>query len=424
MYGQVKTAHYFLETGFSDLFPNSNGYSDNGHIPLYPLYLACLFKFFGLKLWVAHLSVWPFLLGLIYQLKKISSRFLSPVAAAVVQALLFFTPAFVTQNLYFSAEIAFVFAALWLLNSVLEGHSSHIFISSVFLSLLNLRGISVCVTLLFYFVYVRKEKRAWLIFAGMIGWGVGVWVHYRITGWLFAGDQVKEFREVTTATGFLKNMLISVWKLLDLGALFGWVAVIGIAIRTRKITTSLSLLFVLTLSVMAVCWPTTNPISNRYFLLTYVLLLPAFVEAVQVLPVRRAMLISAAFALVLFSNNGVTYPERYGNAWDCSLKSYSYFGLRQQLDDFVHHHQIDPRRVAAGFQLYFNDRYYKMNNTDREYALLSDTELPSADFVAESNICNNYNEQRQWFLEERYELLREFNSGAVYIHLYRKKIRP
>lgn len=420
MYGQVKTADYFLETNFSNLFPNGNTFSDNGHFPLYPIYLALLFKFFGFKLWIAHLSVLPFLLGVLWQLQRFCTRFLSAGKTFLVMLLTLFHPAFITQSIYFSSEIALVFFSLLLINAFLYERASHIAVAAVFICLFNLRGISLCLVLFIYFLIGKKNKNAWYLICGFFVWGVWLIVHHKITGWFITGPEIKEFRTLATAEGVVKNFLLALWKMVDLGSVFGWAAVLVIALKRKALGQPLVLLFLVSVSVILTCLPSTNPISNRYFLLSYVLLVPAFMHSVNFLDKKLPVVITICFATVLFSNNGVMYPNKYGNAWDCSLKSLPYFNLRQQLDVYMAAQKIPVKEVSAGFQLYFNDSFYLMNGTGKEYSLLSDTAMPNTEYVADSDICNNYNELRIQFLEERYSLVKTFKSGAVYINLYKK----
>lgn len=410
-----------MEHGFSDLFPNGGSYSDNGHMPLYPLYLAVLFRLLGFKLWVAHFSVLPFLLGALWQLKKLSARYLGEAHVWKVLLFTLFVPAFITQSIYFSQELALVFFSLWLVNAVLEERSSHMALAAMALCLFNLRGISLCGVLLLYYAVYKKQKNAWYLACGIFAWLAGVWLHYRATGWFFVGEEIREFRAFAGFAGMLKNAAVCLWKMLDQGAVFGWVAVGVIAFRNKKVSEPLVLLLLVLISVAGPCVLFTNPIGNRYFSLCYVLLLPAFFYALGLLQKKLSTLVAICFAVVLVSNNGVTYPNRYGNAWDCSLKSLPYFDLRKQLDEYVTKEQIPVKDVSAGFQLYFNDRYYLMNGQNRGYALLSDTEMPTTLYVADSDICNNYNAQREQFLEEHYMLLQTFCSGAVYINLYKHR---
>jgi hypothetical protein len=113
-------------------------------------------------------------------------------------------------------------------------------------------------------------------------------------------------------------------------------------------------------------------------------------------------------------------PNKYGNAWDCNLQSLNYFDVRKELDNYVAEKHISPKDVAAGFQVYFNDRYYLMTDLDKEYDLLSDTEMNENPYIADSNICNNYNAQRIDYLEKNYTLVKSFIKGSIYIRLYKR----
>jgi hypothetical protein len=127
------------------------------------------------------------------------------------------------------------------------------------------------------------------------------------------------------------------------------------------------------------------------------------------------------FCVFLIQSNWLTKPDKYGNAWDCTLQSLNYFDLRKDLDTYVLENNISTKDVAAGFQLYFNDAFYLMNNSTKEYDLLSDTDMPPNLYIADSNICNNYNAQRKEYIEKNYNLIKSFVKGSAYIHLYKKK---
>ena len=120
-------------------------------------------------------------------------------------------------------------------------------------------------------------------------------------------------------------------------------------------------------------------------------------------------------------SNWLAKPNKYGNAWDCTLQSLNYFDVRKKLDEYVATSKISPADVAAGFQLYFNDTWYLMNGINKEYALLSDTDMNTNLYIADSNICNNYNKERTTYLAENYTLVKSFAKGTIYIHHFKKK---
>lgn len=421
MYGQIKTADAFISTGFSNLIPNNEHFTDNSHFPFYTLYLALWLKLLGFHLWAAHLLVLPFVAGLFFQIKKYALRFLSEETIPWLMLLLIAFPPLMAQGIFFSTEICIVFLSLWIINAVLDGSRFSMIFSSVLLCLVNLRGLALCGILILYLVLFKKDSKVIFASAGIIVAAVWLVIHYKISGWIFENPLNGEHRQSLTATGMLKNFFICCWKLLDGGMIMGWIILSLSFFKRKKISPNYILLLLTLLATIANCLVFSNPISNRYFLLVYVLLLVSFAEAVSHFETKKMPLMFVMLILFLQTADRLVYPNRLGNAWDCRLQSFPYFRLRDELDRYVKINQIEPTDVSAGFQLYFNDKFYRMNGTDFEYALLSDTEMPRTDYVAESNICNNYNPERELFLKASYSLSREFKAGKIYIKLYKKR---
>lgn len=422
MYGQVKTANYYLETNFINLLPNGNGFTDNGHFPLYTIYLALLFKCFGFKLWVAHLSVLPFIIALLYQLQLLCRRFLSDEKTFFVLLLILVHPALVAQSIYFSSEISFVFFSLWMLNAIKDERASRMIMSSCLLCLLNLRALPFIVLVWIYFTFIKKQKSAWYLVIAVLVSFVWLFMHHNISGWFFENTENMAHRTVLGFKEMLKNLFWCAVKLTDYGSIIAFVFMMLFCFNYKKIGEPFIFILLATMGVIVFCVPLSNPVSNRYFLLVYVLVLPTFVFSVSNYSTQKMIAVFALFVLFLVQSNWLTKPNKYGNAWDCTLQSLTYFNARKDFDQYVSENKILPEDVAAGFQLYFNDQFYLMNGKNKEYNLLSDTEMPANLYVADSNICNNYNAQRKAYLEKHYEFIKSFIQGSVYIHLYKRKL--
>jgi len=420
MYGQVKTAHYYLETNFTDLFPNGNGFTDNGYFPIYTIYLAACFKVFGFKLWVAHLSVLPFIVGMLYQLQHFCKRFLPGGKTLGVLLLSLIHPAIVAQSIYFSSEICFVFLGLWMLNAVKDVRASRMALSSTLLCLLNLRALPFVVLVFIYFVFAKKQKAAWYLLSAVLISIVWLFIHFYISGWFFTNPENIGHRTISGLDQMIKNFFWCLVKFTDYANIIALVFIGLFCFTHKKISEPFVIVLLAATSIFVFCVPLSNPISNRYFLLVYVLMLSAFMFSIASFSLQRFIAASFLFILLLVQSNWLIKPDKYGNAWDCTLKSLSYFDLRKELDVYVAENNISPKEVAAGFQLYFNDAYYLMNNSTKEYDLLSDTDMPANLYVADSNICNNYNPQRKAYLEKNYTLVKSFTKGPLYIHLFKR----
>ena len=421
MYAQVKTAHYFLDTKFENLFPNQNGFIDNGYFPIYTLYLALLFKLFGFKLWIAHLSVIPFVIGVLYQLQIFSGRYLSSEKTLFVLMLLLIHPAIEAQSIYFSSEVCFVFLSLWMLNAIKDGRASHMALSSTLLCLLNFRALPFIVLVWIYFTFIKKQKSAWYLLLSVLVSIVWLFIHFKISGWFFANPENIEHRTLLGFTQMLKNFFWCLVKLTDFGDIVALVFMTSFCLNQKKISEPIMIVILAPHSVFIFSPPLSNPINNRYFLLVYVLAIPAFVFSISNYATKKMSVFSILFVLFLVQSSQFIKPNKYGNAWDCVPASLVYFDVRQELDNYVAENNIDPKDIAAGFQVYFNDAYYLMNGSTKEYDLLSDTEMNTDLYIADSNICNNYNAQRTSYLSKNYTLVKSFQKGAIYIHLFKKK---
>ncbi|MHB8258733.1 MAG: hypothetical protein ACYDCN_00185 [Bacteroidia bacterium] len=421
MYGQVKIAHYYLDTHFKHLLPNGNGFIDNGHFPLYSLYLAALFKLLGFKLWVAHVSVIPFVVGVLYQLQMFCKRFLSDGKTLVVLLLPLIHPAIAAQSIYLSSEVCFVFLGLWMLNSIKDARASHMVLSSNLMCLLNLRAIPLVILLFVYFSFVKKQKSAWYLVLSILVSMAWLFVHFYASGWFFENNENIGHRSVLGFIGMTKNLFWCFIKLTDFGNIIALIFIALFYLKQKRMDEPVTLLLLATMAVAVICVPLSNPVSNRYFLLVYVLTLPVFMYAISSFTKQKVAVICFVFILFSVQSNWLIKPNRYSNAWDCNLQSLNYFDVRKELDTYVLENHISPTDVAAGFQVYFNDGYYLMNGSNKEYDLLSDTKMNENLYIADSNICNNFNQQRDDYLATHYTLVKSFTKESIYIWLYKRK---
>jgi hypothetical protein len=308
-----------------------------------------------------------------------------------------------------------------MINSLRSVRASHIAVSSMLLCLLNLRGISLVIVLLPWFLSAKKNKESWYLLCGIFAWLVWMFTHYRMSGWLLQNPENMEHRSVVGMKTIFLNLGISVLKLFELGSFVPLILIVFINACKKHIQEPFILFLLCGIATILPGLFLSNPVSNHYFLLCYVLLIPVFIHAITQLNKRFFFGLTFLSAISLFAANWIALPVRYAKAWDCSLKSLSYFDLRRELDEYVRAHNIPPQDVAAGFQVYFNDRYYLMNDSQKEYALLSDTEMNSEPYIADSNICNNYNPQRAAYLAANYSEEITFRKGSVYITFYKRK---
>ncbi|MEQ8562303.1 MAG: hypothetical protein RID18_12400, partial [Cytophagales bacterium] len=79
-------AYHFFENGLDKTLLPDN--IDSGHIPAFGFYLAIWWKILGKTLWVSHLAILPFLLGIVWQ-SNVLIRYFIPKPYAILSLIVF-----------------------------------------------------------------------------------------------------------------------------------------------------------------------------------------------------------------------------------------------------------------------------------------------------------------------------------------------
>ena len=105
--GYSKPATYLLAHGFQSFVYPPDMVAEP---PLAHLYLATLWQLLGRELWVAHLSITLFAVGVILQVHQLARR-ISPRRAGWITLLVLLEPATLTQLLSLSPDVLLCFFA-------------------------------------------------------------------------------------------------------------------------------------------------------------------------------------------------------------------------------------------------------------------------------------------------------------------------
>jgi hypothetical protein len=100
-----KHASFYFEADFASLLLPEN--IDSGHIPFFGMYIALAWKIFGRSLLVSHLAMLPFVLGIVWQLYRVSNLFQIrfPALAVLLVAL---DPTLLAQITLVSPDVVFI----------------------------------------------------------------------------------------------------------------------------------------------------------------------------------------------------------------------------------------------------------------------------------------------------------------------------
>lgn len=435
---QLGSAHatFFFNNGFNHLLPDA---FDSGHIPAFGAYIASVWKLFGRSLIVSHLSMLPFVLGIVYQLHRLCARFIDPKYRGVASLLIMIDPTLLAQMMLVSPDVPLVFFFLMGINAALGNRKQLLCLSILLLFLVSMRGmmISVCLLLLDLYcnVYTKRQLRnvavlarrsllympALLVFIAYNYW------HYTEKGWIgFHQDSpwADSFEEVGF-TGFLYNIGILGWRILDFGRVGVWLVFFILLLIGRKHILSdkrirLLLLFFVALVVILpinMLWA-KSLLGHRYLLpiyLTFSLLCAAMLFS-PIIKGRLKIYLSMTWAFVLLSGNFWIYPQGISQGWDASLANAPYNKLRQEALVYLGSEKIDFREVKSFFPNTAPIDLIDLNSDARNF----DNYSPGAKYVFYSNL---YNQDKNVLktLAVNYKTLKHFESYGVFITIYRLK---
>jgi len=187
-------ANYYLTTNFTNLLlPND---IDSGHIPAFGIYIGLLWKIFGRSLIVSHLAMLPFIIGIVYQLKKTTDYFLESKYSGIALFLIILDPTLLSQITLVSPDIPLIFFFFFSLNSILKNNKKELLIGIIFLFLISMRGMMVAFCLLIIDLIVNINfkkphrtlpssllKRSVLYLPAFIIFILFNLYHYNVKGW-------------------------------------------------------------------------------------------------------------------------------------------------------------------------------------------------------------------------------------------------
>ena len=180
-----KIAHWYLETGFSQLTVPEN--LDAGHPPFFGMYIALAWQVFGRSLAVAHIAMLPFLGLLLWQYLRLAKRWLSDRGCIWAMALLFCEPTFLAQSSMVSSDIALVAFYLLAFNACLDDRRAVVALALPLMAAMSFRGIMM-VPLLFatevliaWFSGARKPNwlKIWPYLPVALLTATWLWIHLK-----------------------------------------------------------------------------------------------------------------------------------------------------------------------------------------------------------------------------------------------------
>ena len=226
-----RQAFWYLNYGFKLIAPEG---MDSGHPPVMGLMLAGLWKIFGIHLWVGHLAMLPFSIGLVWQFYRFNSYFIKSNRVFAALLLVLADTSILTQMIILTGDIITLFFFFLSINTILYHKRVLLSITLIFLAISSSRGMISCVIVGIFDIFIvletegrnkiiRKSLKRFLNYLPsiLIAGGYLLW-HYHKTGWIgYAKNDnwAPLFKRVGIA-GFTRNIFLIGWRLTDFGRLF------------------------------------------------------------------------------------------------------------------------------------------------------------------------------------------------------------
>ncbi len=426
-------AHWFYDRHFSVFFLPPN--YDSGHPPFWGMYHALLWQLFGKSLTVSHLGMFPFLFGVFYFADKVGVLLTQNRGWGLYFGLFLVADSvFLTQASLVSPDVALVCFFLMTLAGLLQakqGEKRHLntlmMIGAIGLSMISLRGMMTLAGLGFYLIFdlgIRRGLRQmWNFLPGIfVGFGF-LLAHSLHTHWIgyHADSPWADSFQLVDFQGIIKNSLVLIWRLLDVGRMFIWILLLFIGWRYRVgISTHLWRLFgALSLTLLPTFLLYRGLNGMRYLLPLMITMDLIFVRALWYLRRQgdKRWLFIYIFSFLAFATGHTwQYPQNISMSWDTTLLHSPYYSLRKKMMAYIQEENIPIPQIATAFPNTAPLEIIDLNEISESMTSLDD---PNAKYIFLSNIFNDAKHQRQ-DIQKKYPLLKKFESHGIWVALYRK----
>ncbi len=431
-------AHYFFDSNFQNLLLPEN--IDSGHIPAFGVYLAFMWKIFGKTLFVSHFTMLPFLLGIVWQAYLLIKKFISKKYILFALTLFLADATLLAQSTLVSPDVVLVFFFLTALNSVLKKNNFLLSVLVAGLFLISMRGMMVASSILILdiiltvkfesvkqvFIQLLKKSILYLP-ALLIFLGYNLY-HYKVKGWIgYHEDSPWQTNfEITSFSGFIKNIGILIWRLLDFGRVFIWLAAITISVPILKSIfkdkniQKISLIFIISLFGLSISFLFYQSLTAHRYILPIYLLFSLFASYLIFEKIKKTKIKYLVFSFVLvgmLSGNLWIYPEKIAQGWDSTLAHLHYYKLRDDMLKYMDKNQIRVNETASAFPNTAEFKYLDLSNSLKSF---SEIDLDNNKYFFYSNVYNDLSDSEIDRLKKEFKLIKTVESFGVFISIYKK----
>jgi hypothetical protein len=424
-------SHFFYEQNFEHLWlPNS---LDSGHPPIFGMYIALCWKWFGKSLLVSHWAMFPFLLLIAFAIPRLLKNYITSSAITFISLLFFFEPTLRAQASLTSPDIILIAFFLWALVFYQENNNLGLMLVLIPMSFISLRGMMLLFAFYLavishqYYLTKKISIKHFLAFSHLFIPAVGIcfyWLfrHYQLTGWIgFHNDSpwASSFQSVGIQQ-IIKNLGLMIWRFADFGRITVWLLCIGFAIyqfrkKERLQPPQAFLLFLFSYLFLVYAANTLfadGLVGHRYYMPLYLVSLLLCLQWAHVYFTKYANYFSILIATSFIIGAHYIYPSKIAMGWDATPAHKPYYTLRMEAIAYLEKNNIPINNVAAGFPCLDSREYLELNGDTSRF---QSYHLKNTDYLLWSNIFN-YPDELQDSLSNK-ELVFEKEVDGVYMKI-------
>ncbi len=442
-----KHGHFFYDTNFQSLILPEE--IDSGHPPLFGMYIAIIWKVFGKTLCASHLSMLPFIFGIVYFLHAIASRLLGQQLAIWLMLICLADPVLASQMVLVSPDLVLVCCFLMALWAIWDNRIMWLALAVIGLGLISTRGMMVGVALYLFSIIVATEKISFnLVSRKLLPFLPGgalaasyLFYHWMEAGWIgyHEGSSWAPSFQKVDFKGFVFNIGVMVWRFLDFGRVSVWLAIFAIGFLSLKrsnwklpkidrLKRGWQLIFLSILLFLAIA-PTqlfyTGLLAHRYFLpffLSLSISLLYFLGDNNLwVPKKSVMnLVLSLIFIVSATGNFWIYPQKIAMGWDSTLAHLPWDSLLNETEDYLKTQNISLEMVGTAFPNIGSREIYELNGETKGFV---EKDLENNCYLLFSNIMNDFSDLEIDELNSKWEKIFERKRGGVKIILYKNPKR-
>ena len=409
---------------------------DPGHPPFLGFLLAIVWKLFGHNLWVSHLLILPFSIGLLYQLHLFVSYYVKNTTLAFFAFILIAVdPTLSAQFVLVNPEIISLFFFFLAINAILYDKYYLKIVALFFLSIVSYRSMMLAAGVFLFeflnYAFINKQKiksilNTKFILSYVLGSIPGVlFVIWRLMtkGWLQSHPDSPwaELWQVASPQTFLRNILVLGHRYADFGRVFILLFIIYSVFRFKKLLFTKEIKQLLLLAITSVFVVTitsliaTNTMGHRYFITSFIAIaLIGFLIMSQFY--KNKKIIYSLLFIGLITGNLWIYPRDIAQGWDASLAHVPYFQLRQEAIKYMDENNIKIEETATFFPNATRIDNVDLNGDMRHF----ETYTSKNAYIFYADVFNLTDEQYK-NLDTNYTIIRVFRKRGIHLFIYKLK---